>query len=432
MKIVLIGAGSISFGGGQIADLLQAEELRGRNGRLVLVDTDEAALATMLQLAERIKAHSGADMALEATTDRAQALPGADYVITAVARQRYPLWEQDFRVPLAYGFRHCLGENGGPGAVFHTLRSLELIMPICADVERLCPDALLLNFTNPEARVLHAISHLTKVRAAGICHGVFTALEYISRYLGKPLEELHIVSAGMNHFYCILQVTEKATGREWLPELIAMAARDEAAPHLFRKMAEIFGVFTFPSDDHIGEYLSYGAEFHGVKWPYGQECRPVSADPEPLPLADYAAGRRPLDEAVLRPSGEVTVPIIADIELDRGSYRHAVNVLNTEGYIDNLPRRAAVEIPAFVDAKGLHPCRVGAIPETFAAMMRTQFAIHELLTEAWQTRDKRLLLQALLLDPNVNSITAAERLLDDMLELQAAYLPSFSLGAPAS
>ncbi|MHB0935954.1 MAG: family 4 glycosyl hydrolase [Armatimonadota bacterium] len=426
MNIVLIGAGSISFGGGQIADLLQAPELRGRKGRLVLVDTDEAALATMLRLAERIKAHAGADMILEANTDRTKALPGADYVITAVARKRYPLWEQDFRVPLAYGFRHCLGENGGPGAVFHTLRSLELIMPIAQDVERLCPEALLLNFTNPEARVLHAISHLTKVRAAGICHGVFTALEFIARYTGRPWEEFHVVSAGMNHFYCLLEVTDKQTGKDRLPELVEAAVHDEDAPPLFRKMAEIFGVFTFPSDDHIGEYLSYGAEFHGVKWPYGQEYRPVGSEPEPLPLADYAAGRRPLDQEVLKPSGEVTVPIIADIELDRGSYRHAVNVLNTEGYIDNLPRRAAVEIPATVDARGLHPVHVGAIPETFAAMMRTQFAIHELITEAWQTRDKRLLLQALLLDPNVNSITAAERLLDDMLELQAAFLPSFT------
>jgi len=155
----------------------------------------------------------------------------------------------------------------------------------------------------------------------------------------------------------------------------------------------------------------------------------VGSEPEPLPLADYAAGRRPLDEAVLKPSGEVTVPIIADIELDRGSYRHAVNVLNTAGYIDNLPRRAAVEIPATVDAQGLHPIHVGAIPATFAAMMIPQFTIHELLTEAWRTRDKRLLLQALLLDPNVNSITVAEKLLDDMLKLQAKFLPSFAEAA---
>lgn len=430
MKIVLIGAGSASFGRGQIADLLQAEELRGRDARLVLVDTSEAALARMAQLAERIRAHTGTDVQLESATDRTEALPGADYVITAVARRRMELWEQDFRVPLAYGFRHCLGENGGPGAVFHTLRSLELVMPICRDVERLCPDALLLNFTNPEARVLHAILHLTRVRAVGICHGVFDALRAIAAYLERPIEAFEVVSAGMNHFYCILQVREKATGKQWLPELVRMAATDTSprTPPLFRKMAQVFGVFTFPSDDHIGEYLAYGSEFHGVKWPYGQESRrvPPADGPAGPSLEAYATGQRPIDKSVLAPSGEVTVPIIADIELDRGIVRPAVNVLNAEGYIENLPRDAAIEVPAKVDAQGIHPLHVGPVPETFAAMMRTQFTIHALLTEAWRTRSRKVLLQALLLDPNVHSITAAERMLDDMLALQRDFLPEFA------
>ena len=426
MKIVLIGAASASFGRGQIADLLQAQELNGHGLELALVDTDATALEMMTRLAERIKAHTGSDFTITATTDRCAALPGADFVIVAVARRRMELWEQDYRVPLAYGFKHVLGENGGPGAVFHTLRSLELIIPICRDVERCCPDALLLNFTNPEARVLHAINHLTRVKAAGICHGVFGALWQIAHYLQRPIEEFDIVSAGMNHFYCIVQVTERATGRQWLPELIRLAAADATAPPLFRQLADIFGVFTFPSDDHIGEYLAYGAEFHGYRWPYGIESRAVDTVYPPLPLAEYAGGLRPIDADVLRESGEITVPIIADILLDRGSYRHAVNVLNREGYIENLPRDAAIEVPAIVDAAGIHPQHVGPIPETFAAMMRTQFSIHSLLTEAYRTRDTALLLQALLLDPNVNSITAARELLDVMLELQREYLPAFA------
>jgi alpha-galactosidase len=339
------------------------------------------------------------------------------------------LWEQDFRVPLAHGFRHCLGENGGPGAVFHTMRSLELVMPIARDVERLCPRALLLNFTNPEARVLHAMLHLTRVRAAGICHGVFGAIGWIAAALGRPAEDLEIVSAGMNHFYAILQVIERRTGCNRLAELVERAARDGSlkSPPLFRKMAEVFGVLTFPSDDHIGEYVAWGVEYSGVKWHYGQECRRVPREDEPprRDLEDYAAGRRPVDAALLRPSGEVTVPIIADIELDRGSVRPAVNVLNTEGCIENLPRDAAVEVPARVDAGGLHPLKVGPVPEAFAAMMRTQFTIHSILTEAWRTRSRRLLLQALLLDPCVTGIGAAERMLDEMLSLQADFLPTF-------
>jgi alpha-galactosidase len=425
MKIVIIGAGSIEFGRGQVVDLLKSEEFKGPGSTITLVDTDQQALDNMLRFAGRVKEHYGSDIAIDATTDRTKALPGADYVIVAVAVKRYPLWEQDFRIPLAYGFRHCLGENGGPGAIFHGMRTLKLIMPICEDIERLCPNALMLNFTNPEARVLHAVCHLTKVKAIGICHGVFTALWAIEKYLGRPYDELDIISAGMNHYYCIQQVKDKKTGKEYLPVLVKMAAEDESAPILFRKLAQVFGVFTFPSDDHIGEYLSYGSEFSGIKWHYGQEALRVAAKeapPEPT-IADYADGKLPLDDKILAPSGEITVPIIADIELNRGTYRHAVNVLNSEGYISNLPLDAPVEIPAIVDAKGVHPIHAGAIPETFAAVMRTHFTIISLVTEAYRTKSKNLLLQALLLDPNVNSITNATVMLDEMLELQKEFMP---------
>ena len=429
MKIVLIGAGSRSFGRGQIADVLQAPELRGRAVRLVLVDADAQALERMTRFARRMREHLGSDVIIESESDRCAALPGADYVIVAVACRRYELWEQDYRVPLAYGFQHVLGENGGPGALFHALRSFELVIPICRDVERLCPQALVLNFTNPEARVLHAICHLTKVRAAGICHGVFTALEQLQRYLGRTMDDLDIISAGMNHFYSIQRVRDRKTGEDLLPLALERAVADTGASPLFRKFAEIFGVFTFPSEDHIGEYVSFGAEFHGAKWPYGIECRALRrqhAGPVDI-VDDYAAGRGLADApAALQLSGEHAVPIICDMALNRNVFRPAVNVLNTDGYIDNLPRDAVVEVPARVDAGGIHPLKVGAIPEAFAAFMRPHFTIHSLLTEAYRTRSRRLLLQALLLDPNVNSVVRAERLLDDMLHLQADFLPVFN------
>lgn len=429
MKIVLIGAGSRSFGRGQIADLLHARELVGRNVTLALVDENADALGTMARLAERMRAHTGSDIRIESATDRAKVLSGATYVFTAVARKRMELWEQDFRVPLAYGFRHCLGENGGPGALFHAMRSLELMVPICRDIERLCPNAWLFNFTNPEARVLHAVSHLTKVKAAGFCQGVFSALESISRYLDRRIDELEIHSAGINHFYSILRMVDRESGRDFLPELVTKVVQDPKAPPLFRKMAEVFGVFTFPSDDHIGEYVSFGSEFMGVKWHYGQESRSVPLHDRGRAtgsLEEYADGTAPLDADILRTTGELTVPAVIDMELDRGSFRPAVNVLNTGGYIDNLPRGAAVEVPARIDAAGIHPVQVGAVPEPFAELMRRQIAINELTTEAYRTKSKKLLLQALVLDPVVTSVTAAERLLDDMLDLQKDYLPTFS------
>ena len=421
-RIVIIGAGSASFGRGMIVDLLSSQELNGRDLSVWLVDLDAEALEKMLGFARRVKAHVGSEIELYATTDRREALPGAAYVLTAVSTHRYELWEQDFRVPLSHGFRHPLGENGGPGALFHALRSFKLIMPICRDIERLCPDALLLNFTNPEARVLDAITHLTGVRAAGLCHGVFSAIAFISAETGLPVEQLEVTSAGINHFYYVLSAVDKQSGEDLLPGLIArLRGDDRFPPSVWKKLIDVFGWLTYKSDDHIGEYLAYGAEFTGIKWHYGLESRAVG-QPQPRHRFDPEA---PLDEQALRRSGEIAAPVICSVELDRRARYDAVNVLNGEGYIENLPREAVVEVPAYCDGQGIHPIAVGALPEAPAAYMRTQISIQRILTEAYDTRSKNLLLQALLLDPAVNSVLEAEALLDEMFELQAAFLPEF-------
>jgi alpha-galactosidase len=430
VKIVLIGAGSRSFGLGQVTDILATKDLKGHGVTLSLVDTEERSLEQMLRIAKRIRDFNKTDIKLEATTERRKALPGADYVVTAVARERYPLWEQDFRIPLSYGFRHCLGENGGPGALFHTLRSYELLIPICHDVEKLAPEAWFFNFTNPEARVLHGINHLSKVKAAGFCHGVFEAMEWISRYLKRPVSSLKFTSAGMNHFYTVLSVSDRKTGKELLPEASKriLAKPDPKLPPLFLKLLEIFGIFTIPSDDHAGEYLSFASGITGIQWPYGREREAVRAGQksEEDELEALASGKKKLGSHFRRPGSELTIPIICDMEFDRPTWREAVDVLNTQGYISNLPPWAVVEVPAIPDASGLHPQSVGPIPETLAAFTRIQYSIHALITEAYRTGSKKLLLQALLLDPNVNSVSGAEKMLDQMLKLQADFLPRFT------
>lgn len=432
MKIVLIGAGSRSFARGQIADLMASKDLGRRETTLSLVDVDANALELMTGLAQKIKAHYRSNVKIEKHTDRCQALSGADYVITSVSIKRYPLWEQDFRVPLSYGFNHVLGENGGPGAMFHALRSFELIMPICQDMEKLCPKAILLNFTNPEARVLHAVSTLTGIKAYGICHGVFSARRAICRYLNRPESELDIMSAGLNHFYTVLKVKDKKTGEDLLPEVLRLAREDKQTRNpLFRKLVKVFDMFSYVSDDHIGEYLAYGSEFAGTKWHYGTESKPVPrtqrTDARPS-LEEFVYNNRPLDEWVVGTSGEATVPLIEAVELDREFSTPGVNVLNDQGYIENLPPTSTAEVPAIANGKGIQPQKVGNIPEPAASLMRRQSTIINLVTEAYRDRSKKKLLQALLLDPCVNSITNAEKMLDEMLELQKDYLPKFEWG----
>jgi alpha-galactosidase len=233
-----------------------------------------------------------------------------------------------------------------------------------------------------------------------------------------------------------MRITDRKTGEDLRPALMErLQTMEEPAfkyrndIRLHKKMAEIFDVFTYPSDDHFGEYLAWGSTFMGTRWHRGREWKPVppgeaGGDGTPT-LEDFASGKARLDEHVLRSSGEITVPAICDIMRDRGSRRDAVNVRNTGRYIENLPADAAVEVPARIDAKGLHPERVGPLKEPFAAFLRTQVSINKLIAEAYVTRRKKLLLQALLLDPFVNSVTAAEEMLGVMLDLQKEYIPEF-------
>jgi alpha-galactosidase len=427
VKIVVIGAGSASFGRGVLAELFQPEVISQLpDVEVCLVDLDPAALARMVECAGRLQKHTGSPARVTSATDRRSALPGADFVITSVAVQRMPLWEQDFRIPQAFGVDHILGENGGPGALFHALRNFELVLPICKDIEELCPEALLLNFTNPEARILHAVLTLTKVRAIGLCHGIYSLELLVSEITGVPLEHLEVTSAGLNHLYTALSIQDKRDGKELFPEVLRRVQEDETikVPPLYREMARIFDVLSYPSDDHIGEYFAFGTEFHGSKWHYGLESHKVPVETPVNWIEAFLAGDMPI-EKILQPSGEQAVPVILALQRPEPFRVSAVNVLNQGPLITNLPPGAAVEVPALVDHQGVHPVAVGALPETFAAHLRVQCAIIATLTEAYRTRSHRLLLQALLLDPCMHSIRAAEKLLKDMFELQAAYLPKF-------
>jgi len=430
MKIVVIGAGSAAFGRGILVDVIGSREINKIDCTLSLVDIDKSALKRMFTFGEKLKKHFRSSVKIEATTDRAEALQGANYVIISVAIRRALLWEQDFRIPLAYGFKHVLGENGGPGALFHTLRNFELVIPICRDIVDICPDALIINFTNPVTRIVMAINYLTKAHAIGLCHGILDARDKISEILGRPLNQLDIIAGGLNHFFWVLKISDAKTGEDLYPEFRQRVLIGKAnLPPLVRKMVEIFGYFTYPSDRHIGEYLSFASEFTGLLWEDGVESIPVprfdgTSEP-PDSLEPYITGEKEIDRTVTQPSGELAVPIICDIEFDKGKWEPAVNVINRDFYVENLPKDSVVEVPAVIDAKGIHPQHIGSLPEPLAAFSRTQISIQKLIIEAYKQRSRRLLLQALLLDPLVDSYERAEKLLDKMLEIQSEYLPKF-------
>jgi len=433
VKIVLIGAASASFGPRTVIDVFTNKELRRLDVEFALVDLDEPNLEAVHRFAQMVGEFTKSNIRLSYTTNRLEALPGADYVITSVARRRNALWALDFRVPLALGFKHILGENGGPGAAFHTLRSFELMVPIAKDIQRLAPRAYLLNFTNPESRVCLAVTTLTRVRCVGLCHGVMGSIHKVASVLGRKDEDLKVAVGGINHFHWLMKIEDAKTGEDLYPALRQRTAEkpDQFTPFV-RKLWDVLGLLPFPVDNHIGEYLQFAHEFRGAQLHWGRAWDAVEMTPGPAGtgdarerLAPYLDGKTPVDEKVVRPSGEVAVPIICDIALDLGRREPAVNVPNANGAVANLPRQAIVEVAAVVDRMGIHPEKVGPLPLAIAEFCRRQTAIQEALVEAYRTGSRKVLLQALLLDPIVDSVARAEQLIDDMVRLQGDFLPTF-------
>ena len=431
-KIVLIGAGSVSFGSGTLCDLFAAREtLKGST--VALVDINPEALQVMARVAQRMNETTGEPFVIEATTDRREALSGAQFVVIAVAVKRNELWRLDFQIPLQHGVKQVLGENGGPGGLFHAMRNIPIILDICRDIEQLCPDALVLNFTNPEGRICLAANRYTDLQFVGLCHGIGMTQAVVGQTLDLPPDEIDPRAAGLNHFTWVLELRHKATGKDLYPAF--KRAIDEKKPDtaglgeyrfdikLCHYLMDVFGHWPSPSDDHVGEYLAYAWEYCGLdgydfdevdRWAEDRWCQ----------LELWASGKEPVDDLLRHRSGEIAVSIIVGVLNNTHQYELAVNVPNA-GYVSNLPSWAIVEVPATVDATGVHGVNVGPLPEPIAAMCRTQIAIIDRLVEAAVHGDRNAALEALLLDPVVNSASQAETILDEMLKAHKNFLPQF-------
>jgi alpha-galactosidase len=423
-KVVMIGAASASFGPAMIADAVLTPELAGST--LVLVDLDAERLEVMAAYARRLNESAGAGLRIVSETDRLRALPGAEFVITAVAVRRDELWKLDFQIPLKHGLRQVLGENGGPGGLSPALRNIPIILGIARDMERLCPKALLMNFSNPESRIGLAISRYTGLRFVGLCHGIGMGYTSIGRITGLPADDLVGLAAGLNHFSWFLDIRRRSTGDDVYPLLRAAdATYDPAYYPLTRRMFRRFGLYPHPSDDHIGEYLGYAwAEcgLDGYDFP-AADARRVT---DWARVQGIASGERPAPgRDALHRSGEFAFPIIAGHLANDRRLIEAVNIRN-DGLIANLPDWAVVEVPAVAGADGVHGVQVGALPRGIAALLNTQAHVQDLVVEAAVHGSRELALQALLADPVVHDAAAAERCLDELLATHAAYLPQFS------
>jgi alpha-galactosidase len=418
-KIVFIGAGSMSFGLSMFKDMFSSQELKGST--LTLVDLNEEYLERMFRLALKLNVESGAEMVIEKTTDRLEALPGAEFVVNSVAIDRNRLWKLDFEIPRKYGIRHTLGENGGPGGVFFTLRTIPIIMDIVKDMEQLCPETYFINFTNPESRLILALGLYSNIRSIGLCHGVFMGQHDVAKIMGLPSEKVDVFGAGMNHFQWLLEIRDRYTGEDLYPLL--REKENEFDPEfmpLTRKLFRAFKYWITCSDDHMGEYLAYG-------WEGGEEGYDFEKDErfrvEIQTQIDAVNAGAPIPDAWKQPSGERGAALITAVLHNKKVVLES-GVVHNRGVIQNLPYDCAVEVPIAVDGTGVHPLSIGKLPEPLAGLLTSQAVVQKLSVEAAIQGSKELALQALLVDPVVNSITAAEKLLEELWEINKPYIRS--------
>lgn len=456
-RIVVIGAGSASFGLSTLATIMRSQALRGST--LGLVDIDRQGLETISALGVRINREWGAQMTIESSTERADLLSGADFVILSIeAGPREALWRQDWEIPLRHGLRQPYAENGGPGGFAHAARNIPILLGVAQDMERLCPDAWLINFTNPVPRLCLAATRYTRVKTVGLCHQLHMAhlIAFAvlaerwgiqvppdldthpdpkapydkGKWVDLAYEKLDVKAVGLNHFIWIVDVRDKATGEDLYPLFRQRyrTYRPDFEP-LTRKMFEVFGLCPGPGDSHLCEYLPWGHdpqtrpwETYNLRlydWAAGEQWR---KERSPLAAA-MAAGEQPID-GLRQVRSEGAVELIEAIAGNSNAYIPTVNIPN-QGYIPNLPDGIIVEVPAVANGAGIHGLGLDPLPEPIAELCRREAALAGLVVDAAVTGSRELALQALLLDPMISDFDQAEGILKDYLEAYAEWLPQF-------
>ena len=452
-KIVVIGAGSASFGLTNLGAIMRTKEFEGAT--LALCDLNSEGLEQIRRLAERINREWGAGMTIQASTDRAALLPGADFVVISVAIDREKCWKMDYELGQKYGIMHY-AENGGPGGFFHAARNVGLLMPVLRDIERLAPEALVLNFTNPMTRICTAAARYTKVNMVGICHQLDFGYMMAGRILGKTLgldidhdylfrwgnthgeheisraahERLDILAAGINHFTWFLSIKDKETGEELLPLYKKLFLEQTEFEPYTREIISVFDQCPTSGDAHFLEYLPYTSSMHRKTWErmdiqmYPLDGQDKNRDRMWKDIADMAAGRVDIERlrGVHTERAEI---IMASVWGNHNLYDYAVNIPNTDGCIANMERDAIVEVPAVLGKHGIKGIAVGNLPEVAASFCNKQKTIVDFAVKGMVEGDYNASLKALALDPMVDDLSVARGLLDDGLKLYRKYLPQF-------
>ena len=439
MKITFIGAGSTVFARNVIGDCMCSEVLR--DSVFALYDIDGARLEESRTILEAMRAALGEYGRIECylgIENRKAALRGASFVVNAIQVGGYdPATIIDFEIPKKYGLRQTIGDTLGIGGIMRALRTIPVMEDFAWDMEEVCPDALLLNYTNPMAMLSGYMQRCTAVKTVGLCHSVQVCSRDLLTSLGleDKLEGRKELIAGINHMAWLLDIRDK-DGNDLYPEIKSRIAAKIEDPDFKDKVRfdyiRNFGYYCTESSEHNAEYNAF---YIKSRYPELIGRYNIPLDEYPRRCTEQIESWKKEYEELLKTgvktherSREYASHIMESIVTDT-PYQIGGNVLNTSRLITNLPEEACVEVPCLVNGHGIHPCSVGPLPVQCAAMNMTNINVQLLTIEAARTRRLEHVYQAAMLDPHTGSeldIDTIKKMVDELIEAHGDYLPKFS------
>lgn len=431
IKITFIGAGSVVFSKNVLGDSMLSEALS--ESEIALYDIDLKRLKEAENMLNAINDNCNNSKAkIVAYTDRIKALENANFVINAIQVGGYePSTVLDFEIPKKFGLRQTIGDTLGIGGIFRGLRTIPVMFDFARDMEKVCPNALFLNYTNPMSILTLAMLLHTSVKTVGLCHSVQTCAETILKSVDMPLDNISYNIAGINHMAWLLNVTRN--GEDLYPEIKkrALNIKEKHNDMVRHEMMKRFGYYVTESSEHNAEYLPY---FIKSNYPDLIEKFNIPLDEYPRRcIEQIERWDKQKEDLVNNPNIEHVrsheyASYIMESVITNKPYKIGGNVLNN-GLITNLPSNCCVEVPCFVDSQGITPSYVGALPEQLAALNRTNINVHLLTVQAAMSHKKEDIYYAAMLDPHTSAELPIDKIVemcDELIDAHGDFLPKFN------
>ena len=435
-KITFIGAGSFGFTRTLVRDLLTFPLLA--DATLSLMDIDPQRLQYITRAVERIVKEGKYPAKVEATTDRRRSLEGANAVMCTILAGGVSVWRNDIEIPKKHGVDTNIGDTRSVSGVFRALRTIPVMVDICRDIEAVCPDAILLNYTNPMAMLCRAMQRETTVKVTGLCHSVQGTASMLARWIGAPEEEIEYVCAGINHQAWYLRY--EWNRRDAYPLLRTVVEKKEIYEQeiVRNEMFRHLGYYVTESSGHNSEYNWWFRKRpdliekycrHGTGWNPGEygyclkEYLKQEKNWKP-DIEKWLDDPKPLD---LKRGKEYAASIV-NAYMGGDPFKFNGNVANRR-LIENLPADACVEVPVYADRQGFNPVHVGALPPQCAALNAVSVAVEEMAVDACLTGDPTKVFHAVAYDPlsaAVLSLAEIRQMVNEMLEANRNHLPTFT------